>query len=244
MEHKGLKIVFISDTHGQHRSLKIPECDVLVHAGDYTVVGACEEIVDFYHWLMEQTQAKHKVFIEGNHELMADNGPLVRKFKDTVKYEEFIEYLHSMAGAFKDENIHRLHDSEVIIDGIKFWGSPNTVAFYHWAFNMNMEELHDHWEKIPYDVDVLITHGPPLGKLDRTVSGQRVGDAHLLMKILELTAKVHVFGHIHEGAGTITLGDIDGQEGMLCINASVVDENYKLRDDGPFILTLPPSTRV
>lgn len=36
---KSLKIVCISDTHGMHRKMKIPEGDVLVHAGDITMKG-------------------------------------------------------------------------------------------------------------------------------------------------------------------------------------------------------------
>ena len=38
-EKKSLKIVCISDTHGKHRSLKVPDGDVLVHAGDITSKG-------------------------------------------------------------------------------------------------------------------------------------------------------------------------------------------------------------
>jgi hypothetical protein len=38
-EKKSLKIVCISDTHGKHRNLKVPDGDVLVHAGDITSKG-------------------------------------------------------------------------------------------------------------------------------------------------------------------------------------------------------------
>lgn len=39
LEKKSLKIVCISDTHNKHRNLKVPDGDVLVHAGDITSKG-------------------------------------------------------------------------------------------------------------------------------------------------------------------------------------------------------------
>lgn len=243
MEHKPLKVVFISDTHGQHRSIEIPACDVLVFAGDYTDVGDSVSFVDFYDWLMEQDQCEHKIFIEGNHELMADAGENVRKFKQTAPYDGWSTYLRAIAPAFQDHNIHRLHDSSVTIEGVKFWGSPTTLAFYNWAFNKKLDELQEYWEQIPEDVDVLITHGPPLGKRDRCINGHHAGDPHLLMKILQLRPKVHVFGHIHEGAGTKVVCDVEGEDSTLCINASVLDENYNIKNE-PFVLHMEASTRV
>ncbi len=38
-EKKYLSIVCISDTHGKHRNLVVPDGDVLVHAGDITSKG-------------------------------------------------------------------------------------------------------------------------------------------------------------------------------------------------------------
>jgi 3',5'-cyclic AMP phosphodiesterase CpdA len=48
-----MRIVAISDTHGSHRSLQIPDGDVLVHAGDCTRYGRLREIEDLRKkWLM------------------------------------------------------------------------------------------------------------------------------------------------------------------------------------------------
>jgi predicted phosphodiesterase len=40
----GLRIIAISDTHGRHRSLHVPEADVIIHTGD-----ACEDGDEVYN---------------------------------------------------------------------------------------------------------------------------------------------------------------------------------------------------
>lgn len=42
-----MKLVVISDTHGQHDKLTIPECDVLIHCGDFTPDGKYNHVRDF-----------------------------------------------------------------------------------------------------------------------------------------------------------------------------------------------------
>ena len=37
-----VRIVCISDTHGYHRSILIPTCDILIHGGDFTNFGEAE----------------------------------------------------------------------------------------------------------------------------------------------------------------------------------------------------------
>lgn len=34
-----MRIVCISDTHGLHRKLVLPEADILIHAGDFMIHG-------------------------------------------------------------------------------------------------------------------------------------------------------------------------------------------------------------
>ena len=52
------------------------------------------------------------------------------------------------------------------------------------------------------NIDILMTHGPPLGYGDLCSSGKRAGCANLLHQIMyRIKPKVHVFGHIHEDVG-------------------------------------------
>lgn len=199
------KIVCISDTHGQHRSLNLPEGDILIHAGDISRVGKLNEIIEFNSWL-GTLNYKHKIIIAGNHDFIFEN-----------------EY--NLAKSLITNAIY-LEDSGVEIEGIKFWGSPVSPRFYDWAFNRDRgEDIKKHWDKIPKNIDVLITHGPPYGVLDKTVSGENVGCEDLLSKIQEIKPKFSIFGHIHEGYG------IFKDKGITFINACSLNERYKIKNE-------------
>ena len=45
------RLVLLSDTHGMHRELSVPDGDILVHAGDLTEHGTLEEVRAFDAWL-------------------------------------------------------------------------------------------------------------------------------------------------------------------------------------------------
>ena len=199
-----MKFVAISDTHCRHRSLKLPKGDVLIHAGDLSYKGTKEEVVDFLDWFSKQ-KFNYKIFIAGNHDFFFEK-------KSSVIIEELIP-----------KNIIYLNDSGTEINGIKIWGSPVTPWFYNWAFNRHRgEDIKKHWDLIPADSDIVITHGPVYGFLDMTVSEQYAGCQDLLRKVLTIQPKVHVCGHIHEAYGLVK------RSGIKFINASVVNEQYEL----------------
>ena len=54
------------------------------------------------------------------------------------------------------------------------------------------------WDKIPENVDILITHGPPQGYGDRILLGKHVGCPELMKRVAEVKPRYHFFGHIHE----------------------------------------------
>ena len=62
-----IRIVLISDTHNLHRTLHMPEGDILVHAGDFTNNGTQKEIKDFDTWLAG-LDYQHKILVPGNHD--------------------------------------------------------------------------------------------------------------------------------------------------------------------------------
>ena len=46
-----IHILHISDTHSQHRRLtQLPDADILVHSGDFTMNGSEQEAIDFANW--------------------------------------------------------------------------------------------------------------------------------------------------------------------------------------------------
>ncbi len=216
-----MKITCISDTHNQH--LHIPPFwleggDVLVHAGDVSGRGTLKEIEAFWEWFNDQPY-KHKIMIAGNHDFWFEK---VSSFAVRELLQE------------KYPNITYLNDSGVEIDGVKFWGSPVQPWFYDWAFNRVGADIIPHWDMIPLDTDVLITHGGPkhIGSLNITTrSREDVGCPYLYEKLSELKQlKLFVQGHIHEGRGTYTFA-----EGQLFINASLLNLQYELVNK-PFIV--------
>jgi Icc-related predicted phosphoesterase len=199
-----MRIVVISDLHGLCRKMEhpIPEGDVLIVAGDITNCGELYQLENFNYWLSELPHT-HKCIIAGNHDWCFDN------------------FQKSEAKSILTDCIY-LENSEVIIDGIKFYGSPISPFFMSWAFNMERgERIKKYWDAIPYDTNVLITHGPVYNILDN-IDGQHVGCVDLRKRVLELPMlKVHICGHIHDAYGT------KKYKGIQFVNASICTEQYK-----------------
>jgi Icc-related predicted phosphoesterase len=208
-----LKFTAISDTHGKHRQLSLPSGDVLIHAGDISGRGNEVEVIDFLNWFTNQN-FEHKILIAGNHDFYFEREPAEQIKKILPK------------------NIIYLNDSGTTINNIKIWGSPITPWFYNWAFNRHRGgEIKKHWDLIPADTDILITHGPVHGILDNTNSGHRAGCEDLLNWINAIKPKFHICGHIHEAYGVIEKGE------TKFINASVLNERYELVNE-PIIFEL------
>jgi Icc-related predicted phosphoesterase len=113
----------------------------------------------------------------------------------------------------------------VEIQGLTIYGSPWTPSFFrhNWVFNADRgSEIRAHWQKIPANLDILVTHGPPFGIVDEVIRNyEHVGCHDLREAILDKKPRVHISGHIHHGYGLGMLGT------TLCINASTCNESYK-----------------
>lgn len=206
-----MKIIFISDTHLRVNSnYEIPDGDVLVHCGDATMMGRSDELRLFNDW-MKMLPHRHKIFVAGNHDLMLATDPVLGK-----------SYLTNMT---------YLWNESILIEGIKFYGSPYTPQFGDWGFmRPRGYQIAKQWAKIPDDVDVLITHGPPYGILDETGyiidssfgdPDRHVGCEELRKVIDRINPRIHAFGHIHEGYGKVMIND------TVFINASTCNGQYR-----------------
>jgi Icc-related predicted phosphoesterase len=199
-----VKIVCISDTHLAHTKhhIEVPDGDVLIHAGDATFNGTHVEVAAFSDWFASHPH-RHKLFVPGNH----DRG---------------FEIAEGLMRRYLDPGITYLRDSGVEIDGLKFWGSPWQPEFCSWAFNLPRgKRLAEKWAMIPDNTDVLITHGPPMGVLDRVWMDGHVGCKDLMNRVLQVKPALHVFGHIHVGYGIKKVGD------TIFANAATCNQDYR-----------------
>jgi len=119
---------------------------------------------------------------------------------------------------FLDEGTHHvdLHNGA----SCTVYASPYTPEFCDWCFPYKRNEdrfnspgtaLSDSKAIAPYPVpghatsptpiDILVTHGPPYGRLDKTSRGDLAGCPHLLRALTRARPLIHCFGHIHEGWG-------------------------------------------
>lgn len=200
-----MQITTISDTHGLHHQFQLPGGDLLIHAGDVCNKGTQEEAANFIDWFEKQPYT-YKVFIARNHDFFFEN------------------FTQNEIQKILPKNIFYLNDSGVVIEGITIWGSPITPEFHNWTFNRKRgKEINKHWQLIPNNTDILITHGPAYGILDKAFRNQNVGCEELLKVIENIQPKYHVFGHIHEGF------EVTKQQKTTFINTSSLNFNYKMR---------------
>jgi Icc-related predicted phosphoesterase len=186
-----MRIIAISDTHGYHRRLTIPEGDMLICAGDFSMRARLTDVVQFGDWFNNQPH-EHKIIVCGNHDVFAEG-------------EE-----HFTRAAFAPAVY--LNHEEATIAGYRIFGSPYSGSIYDpspWAFDYNPrgDRSHAIWSQIPDGIDILITHGPPKGILDRVLAPHlgedpHVGDKNLLDSVKRSLPRVHIFGHIHEAYGS------------------------------------------
>jgi Icc-related predicted phosphoesterase len=202
---KRFSICIISDTHNMHKQLVLPDADMIIHCGDATSMGYEYELRNFFKWYSKLSQYKYKIFIAGNHDMLFENIP-------------------TLAKGLVPDNVIYLEDSGVEIDGFNFYGSPVQKPFGNWAFNREEEKLALHWEAIPDNTDVLITHGPPFGIMDwSNHSKSAEGSPSLLYEVLNrIMPKVHCFGHMHEYYGTEIINE------TTFINAAMLNDHYEV----------------
>jgi Icc-related predicted phosphoesterase len=202
-----MRIVAISDTHNQHDMVTLPPGDLLVVAGDISGRGRIRELTEFGVWL---SKAAHNfkfgaVVVPGNHDFLCETQPGLA---------------HDLINPNLDPSIVVLQQNEVVIDGLHFWGAADSPFFCNWAFNRMPWELRDIWAKIPLETDILITHCPPFGILDRTPRGEAVVCQSLRNAVFKIKPRVHFFGHIHLGHGSWD------QNGIKFRNVAICDESY------------------
>ncbi|KAJ3349715.1 hypothetical protein HDU83_000333 [Entophlyctis luteolus] len=175
---KGRTIVCISDSHGRHRRVRLPETPkdaILVHAGDFTVHGSDADLDDFNAWLGEISSLfEHRIVVLGNHE---ENAAWSKHVKSRLT------------------NAIVLRNEACMIDGVRIFGTD-----FYWPAARGSRN--PYFDAIDDPVDVLITHAPPYGYGDYLKNGVHVGCRALLETVRRLQPALVVSGHVHSGVGT------------------------------------------
>ncbi|CAJ1349741.1 unnamed protein product [Effrenium voratum] len=137
---RGLRLVVVSDTHNFHHKLKLPDGDVLIHAGDFTQYGKEEHAHDFNQWLAEQPH-RTKLVVLGNHENNSD-------------------WHKRAADVLSNATLLRQSAFDLQVPG----SSP--VRFFGTDFFWPCLGSNPYFDQIPAGTDVVIAHGPAKGCAD------------------------------------------------------------------------------
>lgn len=100
---KTVRVICLSDTHGKHGRVEVPDGDLLIHCGDLTKHGTAAEIIEFNEWLGTLPHP-WKIVVAGNH-------------------DEAFEYEPERARKLMTNAVY-LEDSETTAAGLRVWGSP------------------------------------------------------------------------------------------------------------------------
>lgn len=208
------RVVAISDTHNLHEHLDkedgVPDGDILIHAGDFTNHGTPDEVRAFVEWFARKPH-RHKILVAGNHERCLD-------FRSSIYDSVVYEMVRAHPGFTYLEN------STVVVNGLTVYGSPCTPTGKAFCLEFDLEK-DAVYSLIPPRVDILVTHTPPYGMLDKGSWEPHIGCDVLMVHIKDRLVparrlRAHVFGHCHESPGMVLA------DGVKFINASTVNDNH------------------
>lgn len=218
--HTFMKIWHISDTHGLHDMLNIPDgIDVICHTGDAgnsrDPSKSIVELETFFTWYSKLPGIK--IYTPGNHDSAAD-------CPSGKRAAEFNKLINGF-------DICYLNQESIEINGIKFFGTPFTPKWGRWAFMKDRDKMSDVWDSVPVNTDILLTHGPPKGMLDLAHRPnnniERAGCHSLYRHITEeqygWSVKYVLFGHIHDHEMLYNNGVLI-RDGITYSNGSVVED--------------------
>lgn len=221
-----ISLTSVSDTHGlrpedlffDHETAK---GDILIVCGDITQSGTLGETFSFCKdWAEFAKNFKRTFMIPGNHDTCF-------ACEDPVRYEHTISQMKLLM-----PNLEVFLGGRTTHQGITFGFMPWVLPFGPFKFMCNEDRIGLKLKRLG-PVDVLVTHGPSFGTLDRVMSGFHVGSDEQRLYVKRHTPLIHAFGHIHESSGVVQVGD------TWCINSgcanfpdsdSWIEHTFKISD--------------
>lgn len=227
-----LRIITMSDTHGQLPKLDLHNIDMVLHAGDWSCSGkynyTSQEkyfLKEFCPWIRNIAgKIPHVYYINGNHETWCEKYNINSDYNDVTKN-------------------HCINDCNVLIclpynKKINLYGFPWTPTFYNWAYNLDDNEcqLGEKCKDIPADTNILLSHGPVYG-INDIIEDERGyfygGSKELLKRVLKIKPKLFISGHLHDDKNY----EIVDYQGIKFVGCSIMNEYYENARQ-PIIVTL------
>ena len=216
-----MKIVGISDLHGQLSGYTIPEANILCICGDISPLKFQRDIPSMDGWLKKrfipwcQEHPVEQVYlIAGNHDHALEN-----------RHYTIHKYLMGTKINYLEDNLCEYVDDNGKI--WKIWGTPWCHIFGNWPFMRSSEVLAEKFSLIPKDIDILLTHDAAYGRNDQCFKGRNpdkhIGNIELTNRLNEISPKIHLTGHLHTSHH-----DIVEYNGTKTACVSLLDENYNL----------------
>lgn len=191
-----MKICAISDLHGWLP--EINSCELLLISGDIIPLDIQRNYVNSANWFYTEftdwigkLPCDKVLFIAGNHDFYLSrvlDFPIKEWTKGKCEYlqDSLYKYLDSTG---KEWNIY---------------GTPWTHKFGNWAFMLDDKSLINMYQKMPSNIDILLTHDTPrykeLGVLPPSkwsLEEVDVGNTPLIKFIEEKQPKYVFCGHLH-----------------------------------------------
>ncbi|KAJ9134663.1 Metallophosphoesterase domain-containing protein 1 [Pleurostoma richardsiae] len=228
------RFVCISDTH--NCTVKLPRGDVLVHAGDLTNQGSYSELSRAVQWL-EKADFEAKIVVAGNHDVTLDSD-FYAEHGSCFHNQELQNPSECLSLLTSSPTITYLNHSSATIrlqdlrgprTTFAVFGSPYSPRIERWAFGYEAAAASESpaesfWSDIPFDTDIVVTHGPPYTHCDEFTSRRlATGCEDLRQALWRVRPRLAVCGHVHEGRGSERVRwDIDGKSGAAYKEAGVL----------------------
>lgn len=231
-----MHIAAVSDLHGvMFKPENMPTADVLCICGDIVPLEYQNDPISSVSWFnlefvpwVDSLPYEKVIFIGGNHDFFLEH----IMWSDTHKElsgNAILKRLLPGINKSKHSKLVYLFDSSYTYKGVKFYGCPWISDLSNWAFYKPETELEKRWKMIQSNVDVLMTHMPPMlndcGAVLRPAyfgAYSNYGSQSLANAILEKSPKYAICGHVHSG------NHIPYKcENTTCVNVSLLDEEYR-----------------
>lgn len=226
-----LSVCCMADLHG--RLPRIPECDLLLLAGDFWqhVPGADDGFHSEQHsflagqmhaWLSAAPIQQMVIAIPGNHDTLFHAHPEEVPILPWSLLKQSATTRYALRPQFD----------------FSVWGNARTSWWGDDPLKHDRTEtlLRTLCASCPEGVDIILSHGPAYGHRDMTATDGHAGSVALTETIERCHPRLVVCGHIHEGRG------IEYMDDTLIVNASLCDENYLIHHN-PILLTWDTESR-